>query len=229
MSKRDAALDSLPETDWVELGIKELECWEQRVLTILSESLSPETISYYFDEYKRDVRGLYERAEKGEGIFTRSIYGAISSISQIRSLLEEIKQPLPENIPIQIAARFAVLTFRAGYSTGWASPGRGMELMEPYAKTRLAQIQNQPGKRNRENIERDDILVCLDNYKQEKGKAPQTLNRFLNYLEECGYKIDEANKTVNPPVGSSVNWRKSRAFGTIENWRREFVENIRQD
>jgi hypothetical protein len=115
---------------WLEKGIKELECWEQRIFTFLSERLSPDAISYYLDEYLVDVQGLYERSKKGEGIFTPSIYDAIAGITQIRSLLVEIKQPITENIPLEIAARFAVLTFRAGYTTGMITPGRGVEVLE---------------------------------------------------------------------------------------------------
>jgi len=71
---------------WVENGIQELKDWEQRIYSLLSEILPPDKISYYLDEYQLDILGLYERAIKGEGIFTLSIYNAIASISQIRDL-----------------------------------------------------------------------------------------------------------------------------------------------
>ena len=124
---------------WIESGIKEFEEWEERVLSALAAFFPPDKISYYLDEYKRDNLGLFERAKIGEGLFNPGTFGAIASISQIRSLLEEIKQPLPEKVPLDLAARFAVLTFRAGFTTGMTSPGIGMVVLE----SEIHRLQNQ--------------------------------------------------------------------------------------
>lgn len=211
-------------SSWVETGIKELEELEQMVLSSLSQFLSPDAISSYLDEYQRDKRWSSVRAEDGEDLFEPGTFSAIASISRIRSLLEELKQPLPENVPLEMAARFAVLTFRAGYITGFISPSLGMKVLKPFAKTRLAQMQNQPKTRNRENTPKDDISTELDGYVQEKGHPPVTLPLFISYLRCRGFEIDEAKKTVD-----SNSWDKKRKFGTIDNWRREFKEIIRLD
>jgi hypothetical protein len=90
--------------------------------------------------------------------------------------------------------------------------------VEKMALTRLKQVRNQPKKRNRDNVEHDDILVRIDGYVQEKGVAPTCFNYFLKYLESLGYSIDEANKKVNAPAGSEVDWKRPRAFSTIDKW-----------
>ena len=115
---------------WLIKGIQELEAWEPKILNFLSESLSPDAITYYFYEHERDFLGLYERSKNGSCSLTPSSFDAISSISQIRVLLEEIKQPITESITAETAARFALLSFRAGLTTGMAAPGRGVEVLE---------------------------------------------------------------------------------------------------
>lgn len=115
---------------WVDNGIEELKEWEQRLLESLSRLLSPEQISYYLSELERDAPGLYERAQEGEGIFTESVFTGISSLSQIRTLLKELTAPVPDQVPIELAVRFATLSFRAGMSTGMFAPGRATEMLE---------------------------------------------------------------------------------------------------
>lgn len=113
---------------WVEKGIGELKEWEKRVLEFLSERLSPEALTYYLEEYQRDIRGSFERAKKGEGLFTLSIFDAINSLSQLRSLLDELS-PLPSGtMSVEVAARFALLSFRAGMETGRIQPARAVEV-----------------------------------------------------------------------------------------------------
>ncbi len=94
--------------------------------------------------------------------------------------------------------------------------------LENKAIIRLKQLKNQPNTRTRNNVERDDIEVRMDNYLQEKGIPPTCLNFFLEYLESLGYKIDEACRTVNAPVGSNIDWKRPRSFSTIEKWLQEF-------
>ncbi|MGP8155153.1 MAG: hypothetical protein ACLQBQ_13625 [Smithella sp.] len=205
---------------WIDSGIKELKNWEQKVLAVLSETLSPKEIKHYLNEYKCDIRGFYEWAEKSEGLLARSIFNAIASLSQIRFLLKELKPPLPKNVSLEMAARFSVLSFRVGITTGMIAPGRGMDLFKPHAMTRLAQIQNQPKTRKRKNIAKDDIFLALEEYIQEKGHPPVNLPRFISYLDQNDYEIDEVKKTIY-----SRKWDKNRSFGTIDNWRREYRLN----
>jgi hypothetical protein len=73
---------------------------------------------------------LYERAQEGEGIFTESVFTGISSLSQIRTLLKELTEPVPDQVPIELAVHFATLCFRAGMSTGMFAPGRATEMLE---------------------------------------------------------------------------------------------------
>jgi hypothetical protein len=202
---------------WIETGIKELEDWEQSVLSSLSQFLSPDEITNYLDEYQRDKRFSSERAEEGEDQFEPGTFSAIASISLIRSLLEEIKQPLPENVPLEMAARFAVLTFRAGFITGFVSPSLGMKALKPFAKTRFAQMQNQPITRDRINIAKDNIFEELDGYVNAKNHSPLNLFSFISYLESRGFEIDRVKKTID-----SRDWKTKKRFGTIDNWRREF-------
>jgi len=207
---------------WVEKCIEELEGWKQRAFYFLSERLTPDAISHYFEEYQRDPLGLYEKTRKEVFPLTPSFYGAIASIIQINSLLNETKQPLDENIPIEIAARFAVLSFRAGYETGTIQPARGMEVLEPLAKTRFAQKKNQPKTRSRINIGKDDIVYRLEEYYENKGNLPKRLDNFLLFLSSAGYEINRVDNTVMSPAGVDNTWSKPRAFGTITNDIRDY-------
>jgi len=117
-------------SNWVENGIKELKEWEQRLLEVLSKVLTADQISYYLNEFKRDIYGLYERAKKGEGVFTNSLFNGISGLSQVRSLLKELDEPISDAVPLEQAARFAALCFQAGITTGMFTPGRAAECLE---------------------------------------------------------------------------------------------------
>jgi len=209
---------------WVQKGIQELENWEQKALSFLSERLSPDDISYYLDECQRDILGLYERVKKKECLLTPSFLDAIQCIFQIRSLLEEAKQPLDEFVSIETAAHLALQTFRVGLVTGRITPARGMEVFEPLAKTRYAQKKNQPKTRSRINIEKDDIMYRLEEYHEKKGNPPTRLDNFLLFISNAGYEIRYSDKTVMSPTGADHTWIKPRAFGTIENDIREYKQ-----
>jgi hypothetical protein len=207
---------------WVDTCIKELEQWEQSVYSFLLETHSAEEIEYYLAEIHRDVKGLYDRVEKKQLDLARSNYNAIASLYQIRPLLTEVKKETKKRISVEIAARYAVLLFRAGIYVGMHAPGRVVEKFEPLAKTRLAQIKNQPPTRTRKTVERDDIEVHLDAYECEKNFAPPSLDHLLTYLDRKGYIIDHTTKTVMSPVGAQVCWHSPRKFGTLQNWLRNF-------
>jgi hypothetical protein len=96
-----------------------------------------------------------------------------------------------------------------------------MDLFQPLAMTRLAQIQNQPKTRDRKNTAKEDIEMELDEYISDKGKPPGNLPHFISYLKQNGYEIDEVKKTID-----SSDWGKNRSFGTIDNWRREHRINF---
>lgn len=195
------------------------EFWERSSTAFLIDrGINPDDVEQYIEDNKCTPEN-----------FPQSMSGCIQGVSILRKVIYEMKQEMPENISLEVASWFAYNIFTAGIFMGKASPGRGMEVFEPLAKTRFAQIMNQPKARNRKNVEQDDIEVQLDAYVQEKRMVPPSLDRFLRYLADCGYIIDCENSTVSPPVCSEVKWRKPRAFGTIDNWRRAFNKNIRLD
>jgi len=115
---------------WVESIIEVLEEWELDGLSFLTEGLSHDDISYYLSEYKRDNSALLDGIIKGTALLPASSYDAISSIFQIRSILDEIKQPLHEIVTIETAAHLALRTFQAGIAAGMAIPSRQKENVE---------------------------------------------------------------------------------------------------
>lgn len=118
-------------SSWIDLGIKELKAMEERVWSILSERFSTNEINQYLAEIEENIYELLAIAKRGDGLFTESAFMAISSLYSLRKLIKEVEDnPLPEDVPKETAARFALLAFRAGLSTGMVAPGRAVECLQ---------------------------------------------------------------------------------------------------
>lgn len=181
---------------WVENGTKELEGWEYRLTGFLTERLSPEQITHYLDEFQRDIHGFYERAERGE--LPVCVHNAIPALSQIRSLLGELKQTPPEIVPIEIAARFAVLSFQAGLFLGATMPAYGVE-MQKWARERaemdhqeeLSNAQKRTRKESSEKAAGSRRSVVFKRAVKKAGKV-QWENGFpRHHVDLADYLLNE--------------------------------------
>ena len=106
----------------------EFTMWEQRVTSFLLESMTVEDIDRLIKDCRISTIDFHKRAKQKENL-SRSNCNAILGLSIIRELLDQIKQPLPENIPIEFAARFSRDAFNAGNLIGMSAPGRGVEVL----------------------------------------------------------------------------------------------------